>query len=376
MELLKLMTKIHRFDSVEAFGSTFEFTENDVILTNQFLYDPFMKALNWPARVIFQEQFGSGEPTDVMMNAILAKANEKPFNRVIAIGGGTVLDIAKVLILKDIEDVTDAFERKKPLLKCAQLIAVPTTCGTGSEVTNITIAELTKKQTKMGLADDLLLPDHAVLIPSLLKGLPYPFYLYSSVDALIHAVESYVSPKANVYTKMFSVQAIETILDIYKELVQLGEAHRLERLEDMMIASNYAGIAFGSAGVGAVHALSYPLGGKYHVPHGEANYQMFTEVFKVYQQKDKGGAIAALTELLSKALSSENRKVPEEKVFEALETLLSSLIPKKPLSTYGMTAEEIDGFTESVIAGQQRLLANNCVPFDKEDIRGIYQRLY
>lgn len=371
MELLKLKTKIHRFDDFAGFAEQFQIDENDLILTNGFLYEPFIKPLNLKARAIMQEAYGTGEPTDLMMNAIMAEALKAPFKRIIAVGGGTVLDIAKLLVLEGVTDVVNAFERTVPLKKGPALIAVPTTCGTGSEVTNVTIAELTTKKTKMGLADDLLLPDDAVLIPSLMKGLPYSFYLYSSVDALIHAVESYVSPKANIYTKMFSIQAIEMILSVYKELVEKGENHRFERFEEMAIASNFAGVAFGSAGVGAVHAMSYPLGGTYHVPHGEANYQFFTEVFRHYMKLKPEGEIQVLCEILAKPLGCS-----KEKAFDVLEELLSKLLPKKPLKTYGMKEEEIDSFTDKVITGQQRLLANNYVAFTAEDIRGIYSRLF
>lgn len=371
MELLKMRTKIHRFDDFAGFAEQFQVNEFDLILTNGFLFEPYMKPLNLKARVILQEAYGTGEPTDLMMNAILAEALKKPFNRIIAVGGGTVLDIAKLLVLEGVTDVVNAFERTVPLKKGPQLIAVPTTCGTGSEVTNVTIAELTTKQTKMGLADDLLLPDDAVLIPSLMKGLPYSFYLYSSVDALIHAVEAYVSPKASIYTKMFSVKAIEMILEVYNELIEKGENHRFERFEEMAVASNFAGIAFGSAGVGAVHALSYPLGGKYHVPHGEANYQFFTEVFRHYNTLKPEGDIVTVCEILAKPLNCK-----AENAFDVLEETLSKLLPKKPLKTYGMTSEEIDLFTDKVITGQQRLLANNYVAFTPEDIRGIYSRLF
>jgi 4-hydroxybutyrate dehydrogenase len=371
MELIKVSTKIHKYDGFKEFADTFEIGERDLILTHGFLYEPFMKPLGLDARVIIQETYGSGEPSDEMMNAILADAKGAPFDRIFAIGGGTVLDIAKILVLKDLDNVVDAFEKTIPLIKEKELIAVPTTCGTGSEVTNITIAEIKSKQTKMGLAVDELLPDHAALIPGLLKGLPYKFYIYSSIDALIHAIESYVSPKANAYTRLFSVKAIEMILDIYLNIIDQGEDYRFKRLEDMAIASNYAGIAFGNAGVGAVHALSYPLGGKYHVPHGEANYQFFTEVFKLYTKKNPEGAIKEINERMAYLLDSK----PEE-VYEAIEGLLNELLGKNKLRTYGMLEEEKESFTDSVIEGQGRLLANNYVPLSRQEILGVYTSLY
>lgn len=371
MELIKVSTKIHKYDGFKEFADTFEIGERDLILTHGFLYEPFMKPLGLDARVIIQEAYGSGEPSDEMMNAILADAKGAPFDRIFAIGGGTVLDIAKVLVLKDLNNVVDAFEKTIPLIKEKELIAVPTTCGTGSEVTNITIAEIKSKQTKMGLAVDELLPDHAALIPDLLKGLPYKFYIYSSIDALIHAIESYVSPKANAYTRLFSEKAIEMILDIYLNIIDQGEDYRFERLEDMAVASNYAGIAFGNAGVGAVHALSYPLGGKYHVPHGEANYQFFTEVFKLYTKKNPDGAIKEINDRMANLLDSK----PEE-VYEAIEDLLNKLLSKNKLHTYGMLEEEKESFTDSVIEGQGRLLANNYVPLSRQEILGVYTSLY
>ncbi len=371
MELIKVSTKIHKFNDFNDFAKTFNIGEGDLVLTHSFLYEPYMKPLNINARFLMQETYGAGEPSDEMMNAILGDAKATPINRIFAIGGGTVLDIAKILVLKDLHDVVDAFEKKIPLIKEKELIAVPTTCGTGSEVTNITIAEIKSKQTKMGLAVDALLPDHAVLIPSLLKGLPYKFYIYSSIDALIHAIESYVSPKANAYTRMYSLQAIELILDIYLKIIDYGEDYRFERLEDMALASNYAGIAFGNAGVGAVHALSYPLGGKYHVPHGEANYQFFTEVFKMYTKKNPNGSIKDINERMAILLDS----TPED-VYEAIEALLNELLGKNKLRIYGMLEEEKIMFTDSVIEGQGRLLANNYVPLTREDILQVYTNLF
>ena len=371
MELINISTKINKFDTLKDFFMEFQVGQKDLILTHEFLYDGFMKDLNTSSSYIMQEKYGTGEPSDEMMNNILKDIKDIDFERIIAIGGGTVLDIAKILVLKDIEDVVDAFEKTVPLVKEKELIAVPTTCGTGSEVTNITIAELKSKGTKMGLAVKELIPDHAVLIPELIKGLPFKFYGYSSVDALIHAVESHVSPKSNPYTKLFSEKAIRIILDIYLNIAESGEDYRFERLEDMLIASNYAGIAFGNTGVGAVHALSYPLGGTYHVPHGEANYQFFTEVFKVYSRKNPDGRIKELNKILSEALNTL-----EENVYEELDSLLGKIMSKNPLNTYGMKDEEVKGFANKVINTQQRLLNNNYVELSGSEIEAIYRALY
>lgn len=371
MQFFKLISKIGKFDKFADFASEFKLSEKDLVLTHQFLYDPFMKGLNLPCHFVMQEKYGSGEPSDEMMNQILNEVKDVKYDRVIAIGGGTVIDIAKLFVLKDVKNVTDAFEKKIPIIKDKQLIIVPTTCGTGSEVTNISIAEIKSKQTKMGLADDALFADDAVLIPELLKGLPFKFYVFSAIDALIHATESYVSPKSNPYTKLFCKDAIRMILDIFSKIVEKGQDYRFERLDDMLIASNYAGIAFGNTGVGAVHALSYPLGGTYHVAHGEANYQFFTEVFKLYNKKNPNGMIREVNALYAEILQAK-----ESEVYDKLDGLLGNLISKNQLRTYGMKQEDVDGFTKNVLETQQRLLNNNYVPFSQEEIRDIYATLY
>ncbi len=371
MQLFKLKTVISRFDTFARFAREFELGAGDLVLTNEFLYKPFMEGLGLKCKFVMQEKYGQGEPSDEMMNGMLADVAGTKYDRVIAVGGGTVIDIAKLFVLKDVSNVTDAFERKIPILKDKKLIIVPTTCGTGSEVTNISIAELKSRRTKMGLADDALFADDAVLIPELLKGLPFKFYAYSAIDALIHATEAYVSPKSNPYTLIYCREAIRMIVDVFMGISEKGPEYRFERLDDMLIASNFAGIAFGNAGVGAVHALSYPFGGAYHVPHGDANYQFFTEIFKLYDRKAPEGIIKEVNELYSGLLG-----VRADRVYDTLDELLGSLTTKNPLRTYGMQEDDIDGFTENVLLSQQRLLNNNYVPLSKEEIRGVYAELF
>ena len=371
MQLFKLKTKLSKFNSFAQFAVDFNITDNDLIITNEFLYTPFMKDLNLKAHFVMQEKYGMGEPSDEMMNAILNDVKGINYNRVIAVGGGTVIDIAKLFVIKNLSNVVDAFERTIPIVKDKSLVIVPTTCGTGSEVTNISIAEIKSKHTKMGLADDELLADDAVIIPELLRGLPYKFYVFSAIDALIHAIESYVSPKSNIYTQIYSKAAIEIILKVFKAIVEKGPEYRFEQMEEMLVASNFAGIAFGNTGVGAVHALSYPLGGTYHVPHGEANYQFFTAVFKCYNEKNPNGIIKEVNALLASQLSCN-----EANVYDKMDTLLSNLLNKNQLRTYGMKAEEVELFADSVMQKQTRLLANNYVELTRDEIRDIYKSLF
>jgi len=323
-----------------------------------------------PCDVIFQEKYGAGEPSDDMVEAIYRDIKSSP-ERIIAIGGGTVLDIAKLFVLKNVSPVLDLYDGKLEIKKIRELVLVPTTCGTGSEVTNIAILALNSRGTKKGLAVDELYADSAVLIPELLTDLPFKFFATSSIDALIHAIESSLSPKANEMTKLFGYKAIEMILAGYKAIEKNGKEARTALLSDFLTASNYAGIAFGNAGVGAVHALSYPLGAAYHVPHGEANYAIFIGVMKNYMELKSDGDIAVLNAFVAKILGCATNEV-----YTVLEKLLNTIILRKPLHEYGVTEKNLEEFTESVMVNQGRLMANNFVELDKSRVYKIYKELF
>lgn len=368
MLLLNIPTRIHHYTAFYDFVMGFNIKETDLILANKSTWDSFIEPLSLNSSVIIKEDYGSGEPTNVMIDSIRKDVEFKKFDRIIAVGGGSVIDIAKLLALRSTISSVDIFEKKIPLLRTKKLVIVPTTCGTGSEVTNISIAEIVNKGSKMGISDDALFADDAVLIPELLINLPYYFYICSSIDALIHAMESYVSPRANAYSLPYSRAAIESIIKIFIELSEGGLDSRSEYLEEMLIASNLAGLAFSNAGVGAVHAMSYPLSGKYHTPHGEANYQFFIEVFELYSKGNPiKGRIRELNDILANIF-----KVDPKNVYIELKKLLNRLIINKPLSEYGVTEEDVEEFITTVENTQQRLLANNYRRFTRDEIRNIY----
>ncbi|MEM1484133.1 4-hydroxybutyrate dehydrogenase [Oscillospiraceae bacterium PP1C4] len=370
MKQITLKPEVHKFETCKEFSEAFQLGKGDLIITNEYIYNPCFGDLGIEADIIFQEKYGKGEPSDDMVEAIY-KDIKGEHKRIIAIGGGTVIDISKLFALKNVSPVTDLFDKKLEIVRDKELVIVPTTCGTGSEVTNISILALNSRGTKMGLAVDEMYADSAVLIPELLKGLPFDVFATSSIDALVHAVESSLSPKATPFTKLFGYKAIEIIIKGYQTIAKEGRDALIPLLGDFLIASTYAGIAFGNAGCAAVHALSYPLGGKYHVAHGESNYAMFTGVMKAYIEIKSDGAIAEMNAYLADLLGCEINVVYTE-----LENLLNNLLMKKSLHEYGVKEEELPEFTECVIKGQGRLMANNFVPLDADHVLKIYKQLY
>ena len=241
--------ELHRFSSCKEFVEEFRLGASDLILTNEYIYQPYFGAMNLECAVLYQEQYGMGEPTDVMAEAILRDAAATGCNRVVAIGGGTVIDIAKVLAVGGGESIDELYGMAPELPKRRELVLIPTTCGTGSEVTNLSIIARTRLGTKLGLVSPAMYADHAVLIPQLLEGLPFGVFAASSIDALVHAVESSLSPRATPYTKLFGYKAIEMILHGYQRLVSEGREALHILLDDFLVASNFAGIAFGTAGL-------------------------------------------------------------------------------------------------------------------------------
>lgn len=371
MKTFSVEPKVKIFDTVKEFCESYDIGKGDLVFVSEGTYNRSLKGLVDGAYICNYRNFGSGEPTDIMVEGIYDEVKGYDYKRVFAIGGGTILDVAKLFALKNISPVVDLYDKKLDIIREKELILVPTTCGTGSEVTNIAILELTTKGTKFGLAVPELFANDAVLIPELLEDLPFKYFATSSIDALIHSIESFTSPKANPFTEIFSLKAMSMILEGYKVIAENGEDARKAIIKDFLIASTYAGIAFGNAGCAAVHAMSYPLGAKYHVPHGEANYAMFTGVYKAYMSIKSDGKIAELNKYLAKLLDCD-----ESKVYDEIEILLNNIIPKKALHEYGMTENEIDEFTESVMTKQGRLMANNFVELDRSKVCEIYKELY
>ncbi|MCI5648813.1 MAG: 4-hydroxybutyrate dehydrogenase [Fusicatenibacter sp.] len=371
MYSFRIVPTIRQYEKTTDFCTDFKIGKGDLLFISESAYETYFKGHTDGAVVIHYRNYGSGEPTDLMVEGISREIKDLRYERVIAVGGGTILDVAKLFALKNLSPVCDLYEHKLEIRKTKKLVLVPTTCGTGSEVTNISILELTSKNTKLGLASDELYADDAVLIPELLSNLPMRFFATSSIDALIHSIESFTSPKASDFTRMYSMQAMKMILNGYQYLVEHGPDSRKQILPDLLTASTYAGIAFGNAGCAAVHAMSYPLGAAYHVPHGEANYAMFTGVYKTYKRLKPEGSIALLDAYLAKILGCGT-----DTVYEELEKLLNHMLPKKPLHEYGMTRDDIDTFTHTVMTKQGRLMANNYTVLDEGTVRGIYRELY
>ena len=370
MKQLSIKPTIHKFEHARDFAQEFKLGKGDLVITNQYIWEPYFGDLNLDCDVIFQEKYGKGEPSDAMVDAIVSDIHTTP-KRVIGIGGGTVLDISKVCALKQTSPLEDLVDGKIPAEKGADLILVPTTCGTGSEVTNVAVFSLTKRNTKKGLANDACYATDAVLIPELLKSLPDYVFATSSIDALTHSIESALSPIATELTKMFSYKACGLILQSYMRVVKEGSGAKSQVVGDLVSASLYAGIAFGNAGCGCVHAMAYPLGGTFHVAHGETNAALLTSVLRYYAKHDENSAenteLSKLFGFMANILECQKTDV-----LNKLDEVLNTILPKHKLHEYGMTEDMIQSWASSVVKEQQRLLKNSYMHMDESAIAEVY----
>lgn len=209
----------------------------------------------------------AGEPTTVDINNAVKKANEVNAGCIVAVGGGSAIDIAKAVSAFSINSDLKWNEIvKKEYLNSIPIIAIPTTAGTGSEATKIMVITNAETNSKMNPGHPALTPKVAVLDPELSVSLPQNFTAFTGMDALTHAIEAYVSTRATNLTDFFALesiklcgQALETVYD---------DGADLEARQKMLLASYYAGVAFSNASTNLAHAAGRALGAKFHIPHG------------------------------------------------------------------------------------------------------------
>ena len=373
MKGFSIKTEIEEYDTFEQYAAQAGLGPEDLVLCGEHTYDKYVAPLSLGTQTLFREKYGKGEPTDGMVDAILDALREKEFNRIIAIGGGTVVDIAKVVAVAGKEDkVDDLYDNVDSLKKVHPLVIIPTTCGTGSEVTNISVINRVSKGVKMGLASNEMLADKAVMITDMLDSLPYKIFATSSIDAMVHSVESFLSPNGCSISELFSAEALKTIIQCWKKSVEAGGGGAWKAYAaDFLKASNWAGLGFGYAGCAAVHACAYPLGSVYHIPHGQSNQLMFKDVMEKYREIRPSGKINDLEDIIGTYLG-----VAQSEAFPALYELMDKVLKKEPLRNFGVKESDLPVFAEDVIKTQQRLLKNNYVELSEEQVLEIYKAAY
>ncbi|SPF41693.1 1,3-propanediol dehydrogenase [Syntrophobacter sp. SbD1] len=303
----------------------------------------------------------------------LALVKAERADLIIGIGGGSSIDIAKVaaVLATNTDPVTAYFGIDLVPNPGLKTVLIPTTAGTGSEVTPIAILSDHHDKLKKGIVSPYLLPACALLDPELTLGLPPAVTAATGMDALIHAIEAYTSKNATSITDMLAVQAMELLFDNLR--IACANGRNLEARTKMLEGSLLAGMAFANAGVTAVHAFAYPIGAEFHIPHGVANTIMLLPVmeFNLIGNLRKFADIAGIFDQNTDGLS--DRQAAQLSV-EAVRELALDLGVPASLSAFGVKDRDISGLAEGVMK-VTRLLANNPRDLGLKDAEMIYRKV-
>ncbi|MED2972313.1 iron-containing alcohol dehydrogenase [Fictibacillus sp. B-59209] len=315
------------------------------------------------------------EPPVETGEKLVSFTREGEFDMVVGVGGGSALDLAKLASVLAVHDGSAAdylnlSGSKNVEKKGLPKILIPTTSGTGSEVTNISVLSL--ETTKDVVTHDYLLADVAIIDPELTVSVPAKVTAATGIDALTHAVEAYISVNASPATDGLALQAIRLIGRSLRKAVTDGK-NRQARI-DMSNGSYIAGLAFFNAGVAGVHALAYPLGGQFHISHGESNAVLLPYVMG-YIRKSCTKRMADILNALGGNSAYLSEEEASYKCVEELQRLVSDVGIPAALSGFNVPDSALESLTQDGVK-QKRILARSPLPLLEDDIRKIYQAAF
>ncbi|NPD69308.1 iron-containing alcohol dehydrogenase (plasmid) [Lichenicola cladoniae] len=338
------------------------------------LLDPFIACLSAAGAdfAVFDGVFA--DPPEDNIHAAVALAVDFPATGIVGFGGGSAMDVAKVVALiagsgQTLDQVYGMHVATGPRLP---LMLVPTTAGTGSEVTPIAI--ITADGVKKGVISQHLLPDIAILDAELTIGLPPAVTAMTGLDAMVHAIEAFASasPNRNPVSQGLARQALRLLGTNLRRVVADGTL--IDARASMLLGSLLAGQAFANSPVAAVHALSYPIGGQFHIPHGLSNALVLPHVlrFNLPNATEDYAAIAADAFPDLATVPHAERGLA---LIEALVALIGDVGLPTTLEAVGIPEGSLESMADEAMQ-QTRLLVNNPRPVTREDALRIYRAAY
>lgn len=314
----------------------------------------------------------TAEPAVADIERVLAEIGGKP-DLILAVGGGSVMDAAKIA------SITAGAEYGLPELmkdssiakKCVKTVMMPTTCGTGSEATCNAIVAIPEQESKQGIVNNCMIPDYVILDVNMIAKLPKKIIAATGVDALAHCVECFTSNKA---TPLSDTYAREGAKKIFRNIrLAYKEADNLAAKSEMMLGAFYGGVAITGSGTTAVHALSYPLGGKYHIAHGVSNAILFAHVM-AFNRDGCEERLAELADAVYPELAGKSAAEKAQYIIDEIAAIVKDTEIPTSLKSFGVEPGDID-FLVQAGSEQKRLLVNNCKPLSLADIRSIYEKV-
>lgn len=293
---------------------------------------------------------------------------------ILGLGGGSSLDVAKgiALLVTNGGKILDYCGVDRVPQKGAPFILMPTTAGTGSEATRVLVLTDEEQNVKNVVFTPHALADTAIVDPALTLSMPPGVTADTGMDAMVHAIETYVSMNATVFSDVLAERAIELIARYLP--VGWSKGANPEARYQMSVAATLAGLAFGSGGLGAVHALAYPLGTEYHMTHGRTNAIMLPHVMQ-YNISGSPAKYARIAELMGQYTDGYSLLEAAGMAVDAIEELLDAINVSCRLSDYGIPKEDLARLVDGAMK-QARLFEPNPKDLIEKDVESIYEAAF
>ncbi len=313
-----------------------------------------------------------GNPSTDTVEKAAARFKESGADLIVAFGGGSPLDVAKaVAVIGSYGGNITAYEGVgKVPGPVVPMIAIPTTAGTGSEVTAFSVITDHSRDYKLTVGSRFLLPEAVILDPELIYTVPEKTAAYCGVDAMVHALESYISLASSPFSDMCALQALELIGKNIRAYV--ADRSNADAAEGMLLGSLYAGIAFSHARLGDVHAMSHPVSAFFDVPHGLANAVILPTVVE-YNAVEDAGKYYEIYKRVAQIAVSKDSFTPSMLVNE-LKALNESLGIPNSLKKVGVDERKFDAMADDAMKSGN--IAVNPRKTTKEDIIKLYKSAY
>ncbi len=312
------------------------------------------------------------EPTITEIDQAINDLNiASNYDGIIAIGGGSTIDMAKLLAISgSIEGSVRNYIGTNLINKPGiPLIILPTTSGTGAEVTPNAIVKDKKKEWKKGIVSPYLIPGLVILDPELTFSVPPKITAETGIDAFTHAIECFICKKSNPMSDLFALDSMRLISKYLRKAVRNGSDK--EARYYMALGSLYGGIAITNSGTGGVHALAYPLGGKYNISHGLSNSILLADIMEFNSKAvpEKFIKVADIMEI-------RTTNFPKEKIVKSVVDEIRKLVNDVGIAIEGFEVSEKDLDNLAMLAmSEQRLLKNNPRSIEYLDAKRIYQKV-
>lgn len=314
------------------------------------------------------------EPSQHDVAAIIETLSQRQADMVIGIGGGSVLDVAKLLSVLCIDGAPslDALLAGEKPQRRTRSMLIPTTAGTGSEATPNAILAIPEKETKVGIISPVMLPDVVALVPELTTSMPPHIASSTGIDALCHLIECFTANVANPVSDNYALIGMKKLFANLE--TTLREPENLQARLEMLWASYYGGASIAHAGTHLVHAMSYPLGGKYHLPHGVANAILLAPCMRFVRP----AAVSKFAQAYDLLPDADVRLSDEEKshaLVDYFTALVARLQLPASLEALGIGPDHLPYLVEAAL-DVQRLMKKVPMAVTADDVRAVYLTLF